>query len=348
MIKLLKNCAKAVISPVLDATGLYERRIHRAGERPGVWTIVMYHRVIDDPASDPFELGMCVSRDRFEAQVRMLVKHFQVLTVGDACARLARGEPLPARALSITFDDGYLDNLTLALPVLQRHGAPWSLYVPSGGWDGPQAHWWDRAIAAMGSTERETLNLHAVGLSPTHEEVALKGVMAAPGVERVLDALWALDWPTCQDRLARLEQWCDVKRTLPALAAPRCSTSQLRQLHQAGVEMGAHSITHQNLAMAAPDEVLHEMVDSRQALEDLLQTEIRGFAHPGGREHAQAEGLARRAGFTHVLSTRSGVNQPRHETMALRRIGMPNAGPADFRRAFSGALLKAGSGPAQA
>jgi peptidoglycan/xylan/chitin deacetylase (PgdA/CDA1 family) len=341
MLKLLKRSAKAMISPVMDATGLYERRIERASRREGSWTIVMYHRVIDDPDSDPFQLGMCVMRQHFEAQVRLMLKHFQLLSVGEACARLRRGESLPPAALSITFDDGYLDNLTLALPVLQRLGAPFTVYVPTGGLSTGQPHWWDCAIAALATTQRAEVDLQELGLSTTSDVVRLQGVMAAPTAELILERLWALDFKTCQNRLERLQQCVGASRHAPALAAPLLSAEQVRELRRQGAEIGAHSVTHQNLALADDAVVRHEMTESRRVLEELLQEPVTGFAHPGGHEHVQAEALATAAGFEHVLSTRPGVNHPAYQTMALRRIGMPDSDLADFRRAFSGAMLTA-------
>jgi hypothetical protein len=66
LLRAAKNLVKAVGSPVIDRFGIYQRRIDRLTAEPGAWTIVMYHRVIADAAADPFRLGMCVTRERFE------------------------------------------------------------------------------------------------------------------------------------------------------------------------------------------------------------------------------------------------------------------------------------------
>lgn len=337
--KPLKAVVKAVVSPLLDATGLYQSRIGRVASAPGAWTIVMYHRVIDDPAMDPFQLGMCVMRDRFERQIRYLSSHFEIIGVGDAMRRLREGQPLPARALSITFDDGYLDNLTRALPVMQRYRAPFSLYVPTGGLDEGQMLWWDRVIALLAGTSRQELDLADVGLTPHSEIVSLKGVLAPAAAERVLDLLWSVCPATGGQVIAELERALGPARGL-TLGAARLSPQQIRDLRREGVEIGAHSVSHPNLELTDESAARHEMQVSRQTLEDLLQEPVTGFAYPGGRMHRVAQRLTRELGFGYALSTVSGINAPDYEATRLRRIGMPDAELPDFRRAFSLALLR--------
>ncbi|MBL8331304.1 MAG: polysaccharide deacetylase family protein [Rubrivivax sp.] len=337
MLKPLKALTKAVVSPMLDATGIYGRRIEQVSAEPGAWAIVMYHRVIDDPAQDPFQLGMCVMRDRFERQIRYLRSTFNILTVSEAMRRLDLGEPLPERALSVTFDDGYLDNLTRALPVMQRYDVPFSVYVPTGGLEEGTMLWWDRVVALLAGTRRFELDLRDVGLALQSEPLSLRGVTAAANAERVLDLLWSLDRPECERCIALLEQVLgpvDGRAT----RAERLSPEQVRELRRQGVEIGAHSVTHPNLALADEATARSEMLQSRRTLESLLQEPVSGFAYPGGRLQTTAQRLSRELGFSYALATLPGTNRPDYERSRLRRIGMPDAELPDFRRAFSGAL----------
>lgn len=339
MLKHLKSLTKAVVSPMLDATGVYGQRIERVSRGGSTWTIVMYHRVIEDAAQDPFGLGMCVQRDRFERQVRWLATHFSAITVADGAARLSRGEPLPERALSITFDDGYLDNLTLALPVLQRCGVPCTVYIPTGGLAEGQPLWWDRVIAALAGTRRASIDLREVGLTDQDLVLPLHGVNAAWHAERVLDALWSLrpaERDRCVDRIVHWLAPADTTRW----RAERLSPAQVRELRRQGAEIGAHAVTHPNLSLCDEAQVRSELQVSRATLEDLLQESVTGFAYPGGHQPADAERLCHEAGFAYAVSTEPGVNRAPHARMSLRRIGMPDAEMPDFRRAVSAAMLR--------
>jgi peptidoglycan/xylan/chitin deacetylase (PgdA/CDA1 family) len=333
----LKAFAKVIGSPVIDATGVYESRIRRHAAGPGRWTIVMYHRVIDDPAHDPFRLGMCVTLPHFERQIRYLRSSFNILPVRDAMRRLDAGDPLPERALSVTFDDGYLDTLTCALPVLERYTVPFSVYVPTGEIESGQRLWWDRVIDAVAATPCASLDFERLGLAETGATLALDDVQRADGVERLLGLLWDLPAQPRLDAIARIEQ-----QLAPAASSGsrRLTPVQLQDLHRRGVEIGAHSVTHPNLCVAANGEVRSEMALSRMYLETLLQQAVDGFAYPGGRMSADTAAVARELGFRYALATTSGVNTTPFDAFALRRIGMPDAPLADFRRAFSRAMAR--------
>jgi peptidoglycan/xylan/chitin deacetylase (PgdA/CDA1 family) len=340
----LKRVAKALGSPVIDATGIYESRIRKLARASGSWTIVMYHRVIADAALDPFRLGMCVTRARFAAQIRYLRSTFNVLTVREAIRRLDDGQPLPQRALSVTFDDGYLDTLTCALPVLQAHGVPFTLFIPTGDIESGRRLWWDRVIDAAAATRHATLDLDALGLPGTVRTLALDGPRRAENVEQLLALLWDLPAKAQLDAVERIEQ--QLQRT-DSSGSRRLDPRQVQQLHRDGVEIGAHSVNHPNLRVASGAEVRHEMEASRGYLEQLVQEPIVGFAYPGGRMSAATAAIARDVGFRYSLGTVSAVNRAPFERFDLRRIGMPDAPLPDFRRAFSAAMARAAAVPAE-
>ncbi len=337
LLRAAKNLVKAVGSPVIDRFGVYQRRIDRLTAEPGAWTIVMYHRVIADPAADPFHLGMCVMRDRFEQQIAYLRRHFSPIGMHDAAARLQRGEALPARALSITFDDGYLDNLTHALPILEAHSMPAALYVPTGGMEDGRMLWWDRVIAAVACTEKQQLDLRGFGGSKPGPCVALAPWQRLAGVAGLLDWLWALPAPQMQSAVAEIERQLQA-RVSPALHAQRLDAGQIREMHRRGVEIGAHSVQHPNLALSSDDEVRAELQQSRDRLQQLVQSEIPGAAYPGGRLRADTVRIVEELGFGYAVSSHVGANFPPASMFELNRVGMPDSPMADFRRAFGRAI----------
>jgi len=98
--------------------------------RAGTWTVLTYHRIgVAPPGGGEAEGPDLVSPARFRAQIRWLRRHYEVLPVGEAFERM-RGGGAPARPLaSITFDDGYRDNVDVALPILRAEGCRATLYV---------------------------------------------------------------------------------------------------------------------------------------------------------------------------------------------------------------------------
>src|SRR5437867_770420 len=99
---------------------------------------LLYHRV-GGPRFDPFLLD--VSPARFDAQMAALHGGYAVLPLDEFEAKRSAGA-LPPRAVTVTFDDGYADNLTTAAPLLERHGVPATLFVTTGLVGATREFWW--------------------------------------------------------------------------------------------------------------------------------------------------------------------------------------------------------------
>lgn len=338
-----KSVLKAIVSPLLDATGVYDRRIEEVSVREDRWTILMYHRVVIDDRADPFRLGMCVRRDRFEAQIRYLKSRFNLIGVGEAVRRLKEGRPLPSRAVSVTFDDGYLDNLEVALPVLESHQVPWTLFVPTGGLATGEPLWWDRVIHAFACTSRSSIDVQAIGLPRLRRRLSLAPWHRRRSVEQVLEALWSLPMAEIESAVLRLERALAPRvRLMPV--AHRLRPADVRELHRRGVEIGAHTVMHPNLCLTDRDQLRDEMLDSRRELEALCGAPVEGFAYPGGRMNEAVKEAAHEAGFSYALATISAVNHLPCDAYELCRIGMPDSELPDFKRALSATMAR-GDGP---
>lgn len=336
----VKSLLKQFASPVLDGLGIYDRQLRKMPASS--WTIVMYHRVIDDAAADPFELGMCVTRRHFREQLAYFRRRFSPIGMSEAVRRLARGEPLPDRALSITFDDGYLDNYTVALPVLKSFEMGAALFVPTGGLDDDTPLWWDRVIHTLDATGEELLLPAELGIPLSGEPLSLGPWKRAETVTRVLDALWTLPHDTMLEVLARMEHAMPAVRHV-APVARRMDSKQVLAMHQAGIEIGAHSVRHSNLNLETPAVVRREMQTSRQVLETLCDAPINGFAYPAGWKNADTEAAARESGFDYAVSTISGVNHPNSDIFTLARVGMPDTPVADLKRALVSVIQRTGT-----
>jgi peptidoglycan/xylan/chitin deacetylase (PgdA/CDA1 family) len=332
IVRHAKSLLKQFASPVLDGLGLYDRQLCKMPANR--WTIVMYHRVIEDPSMDPFSLGMCVTRHHFEEQLDYLKRHFSPIGMREAVARIERGEPLPERALSITFDDGYLDNHTVALPALQARGMPATLFVPTGGLDDDQPLWWDRVIHALDATGRPDLVPAELGVPLPGERLSLGSWNRNETTMRILDSLWTLPIERLLDVVSRIEKGLPPVRAV-APVARRMNSRQLLEMHRAGVELGAHSVRHPNLILETADVVREEMRTSRDYLEALCDTPVAGFAYPAGWKSDDAVAAARETGFRYAVATVSGINTERNDLFSLSRVGMPDTRVSDFKRALA-------------
>ena len=284
--------------------------------------ILMYHRVLARP--DPLR-PWDVDTHAFEWQMRLLARYFKVLPLPEAAQRVQEGS-LPARAVSITFDDGYADNFLLALPLLQKYQLHATFFIATGFLDGGRM-WNDTVIETFARAPGTSLSLENLGLG-RYELSSMAQRFAA-----VKEVLGKVKYLPVQERV----QLTEAMAAQDAQELPRdlmMTTTQLRALHAAGMEIGAHTVNHPILARTTAPEAEHEIVESRRCLQGLLSDPIRTFAFPNGRPATDYEALhvtlVRKAGFDVAVSTAWGCAQRGMHALQLARIAPWDTTPARF------------------
>ncbi len=278
----------------------------------GGLSILIYHRVRAQP--DPLFPDELV-REEFDAHIAMLKSGFDVLPLIDA-VRLARAGRLPPRAACITFDDGYADNAEVALPVLQRHGVNATFFIASGFLNGGRM-WNDSVIEAVRGAAGDELDATALGLGRHRLDTLERRRLAIPAL------LGQLKYRPPDERAALVRALAE----LSGAALPddlMLTTAQLLRLRDAGMGIGAHTVSHPILASLTPAQARAEMADGRRALEQLLGMPVPLFAYPNGKpgtdylaEHVE---MARQIGFEGAVSTAWGGSRGRQDWHQLPRF----------------------------
>ncbi|MEM6599702.1 MAG: polysaccharide deacetylase family protein, partial [Cyanobacteria bacterium P01_C01_bin.69] len=93
-----------------------------------VATVLMYHSVPSSAEVPWMDPRNCLSAERFEQQMQFLSRDRNVISIERLTQQLKHGEQLERGTVAITFDDGYLNNLQVAAPILARYGLPATIY----------------------------------------------------------------------------------------------------------------------------------------------------------------------------------------------------------------------------
>lgn len=329
----IKRIVKATLPPVVDTLGVYDRAIAAAERVEPVWLVVMYHRVITNPAEDPFRLGMCVTMRRFREQIAFFRDYFEPIGLGEGARRRQEGLPMPRRAVSITFDDGYADNLSAAWPILREYGMPATVFVTTGDRvDGPGL-WWDRVIHAVANTTESALDLSSIGLN-SQDALALGRSHRVGSVTSLLALLWEHDIDTILEAVGRIEKaLCPFPNpnTLPA----RLSDEDIAALHGEGVEIGAHTVHHPDLRMTSDERMQRELLEPKQILENIIGATVDGFAYPRGLCDRRVIKAVGDAGYRYAAVTQRGLNRDGNNPFLIERMGAPDTGVADVKRCIA-------------
>jgi peptidoglycan/xylan/chitin deacetylase (PgdA/CDA1 family) len=296
----------------LDRTGIKVFAALQGGFSGGNRLLVLhYHRVAALPdALFPEHL----SPQLFDAHLAVLQDAFTPLPLGEALARLTRGE-LPRRAVSITFDDGYADNHDVALPILQRRGLVATFYIATRYLQGG-AMFNDAIIEAMRDVEGD-LDWNDLGLG-RHRIDSTATRRAA--IEAVLQVTKYAEPTRRTELVAAVRERCRQPNT-PNLMM---NESQVRALSDAGMEIGAHTVTHPILLRLDSNAAAREIAQSRADLEAIVGDRVKTFAYPNGKPGVDYDARhavqARAAGFTHALTTSWGCIHAGSDAYQLPRI----------------------------
>ena len=232
--------------------------------------ILIYHRVLSEP--DYMRPGE-VDIDVFTWQMELLAKYFNVLPLADALEKLKNNQ-LPARAVCITFDDGYADNYLNALPILQKFNLKATFFIATGYLNGG-IMWNDKVIEAVRRAKNDYLDLTQLGLG----KISIKNSQEkAQAAQLIIKNIKHLDM---EKRQQLANQIAAMVKGMPTDLM--MTNEQLTKLHQAGMEIGGHTVTHPIMAKLNEQETERELTENKLALEKLLNTKIRFFAYPNGK-----------------------------------------------------------------
>jgi peptidoglycan/xylan/chitin deacetylase (PgdA/CDA1 family) len=274
--------------------------------------ILMYHRVTDLP-NDPYLLA--VKPKHFAEQMEVIRRHCTPITLRELVEAL-RGGKVPNRAIVVTFDDGYADNLHCAKLLLKRYAIPATVFVTAGHLENRREFWWDdidRALLQPGTLPPRL----RLDINETAYEWELGEASAYTEKEYRRDSDWHIekqDDPTSRHRLFRvlysaiaalppkrrqtviddLLSWAGAEPS--ARPTHRTLTSdELVVLHEGGLlEIGAHTMTHPFLASLPAKDQRTEIQESKNVLEKILKNPVTSFAFPHGSSNAETESVIRK------------------------------------------------------
>lgn len=272
---------------------IYGRRYTGAG------SIFVLHSVVHDRSAHLFD-SLRTSADFLDRTVRgLLARGVGIVSLDEALKRLELADAEPFACF--TFDDGYRDNLTVALPIFEKHAVPFSVYVTTCFLEHSIDNWWLGIADAL--RRHDVLDVPEMGqklhTSGMKEKVAayelLKNKVGRGEITR--------------DGLEHLfRRHCVFLEALVARDALDITELKTLASHPL-VEIGGHTNNHPKLAQLEIEDARREIVDNKRWLEDTLGQSVNHFAYPYGDPGscgAREAELVRDAGFRSGVTTRIG------------------------------------------
>ena len=319
------------------------QRIRPPEPRP---LILMYHRITDDPL-DFWDIA--VSPARFDEHLDVLRRTRRPLPL-DNFVRDLRAGSLPANAVALTFDDGYVDNLLAAKPRLAAADVPATVYITTGFVGETAALWWDELARRI-----------LVEDGPSTFELAVSGkrmsfdIGGEPPVSGTTGLPWsARRWQKVPRRRAAIKSiWENIRglsdaerelvmdqlrlifpeRHYQAWTGRVMTKAEVCSLVADGlVTIGAHTLTHPVLPDLEPDACQREIKESKRVCEALIGAPVKSFAYPYGDFNTAAHRAVSSSGFTFACSTLRAPVNPASDIFTLPRIHISDFNGDIFER----------------
>jgi len=291
--------------------------IKRQLRRQGATVVLMLHRVLDDSGyrrthSLP---GILLRESTFRAFAAYIARY---------CSPKHLSEAEPGRcakklSVVVTFDDGWKDNYTVALPIAFAYHVPFTVFVCPGATDRTYPFWPERAVALL----RE----------------AWPGAENAE-IERKVESLKGLEEKAREEYLARLAEHGSAHPEKVSTIDKTLSWPEMTHMKRTGVRFGSHTQTHQILTTVSEARAVLEVADSKREIEDRLGTSCDTFAYPNGNWSPRIRQALEDAGFRLAVTTECGAWTTSCDRLAIPRASIYEDNVVGLTGRFSPAMFE--------
>lgn len=316
----------AVKSAVHGTMNLAGRSRRGRSALRGKLVVLTYHSFCD---TWPRGLISSLPVARFERQIQYLREHFHIVPLADGVARALQGNVSDRPWLAITIDDGFRDNYTHAWPVLQKYHVPATIFLATDFIDTGRPPWPTQLVEILNHTKASAM-ARPIKLNLQNDKSRSAAV-------RALMSKWgALDPEVRFQRLSALASQLGVDRLN---RSQPMRWSEIRQMNSEGITFGSHTVFHSLMPKVSAHVAVKELRDSRQRIEDELQSQCVSFAFPDGAYDERARNLLSACGYQCAVTQDNGINDARVDPLCIKRIDIPFHDPlTTFRARVSAAI----------
>jgi peptidoglycan/xylan/chitin deacetylase (PgdA/CDA1 family) len=298
--------------------------------KPPAAIILAYHSVRDDPERDSNWIapGITHATKVFARHMELVARKFHPVSLEDVLLFVKGEKVLPPRAVAVTFDDGYLDNLEVAVPVLSRFGISAAFYLTVGMIGQRDAPWFCRIRHAFMTTScaKWDSSLYDGSLARISRDIS-----SPPARDAALLAAYDICSPLVdqaqEEAVRTIENELQVRKGFPEHRL-MMTWDEAKALRKAGHVVGSHTLTHPNVAHVAHREAQRaELVESKSRMEKNLGEPVVHFSYPhpalNPQWNQQTLEITREAGYSTALTTTKAPVAIGTNPLLLTRLNAP-------------------------
>jgi peptidoglycan/xylan/chitin deacetylase (PgdA/CDA1 family) len=279
-------------------------------------------------------------QSEFDEQMGLLAANFNILSASDLIAVVEHRLKLPARSAVVTFDDGYLNNLTVAAPIMRARRIPAIINISTDYIGKQQLLWPDEIFLRVLHWKEKTFPLHGGQVGKFEgPDLASRTRLATQVQERCK----LLDNASRISYIEQIRSGCSLPKDAHQSEAYRfLSWDDVRELSRQGFEIGSHTASHAILSRVSSEQLENELTTSKAIIEKEIGKKCRAIAYPNGLLRDAGRTVwdaAAAAGYDLGFTLRRGLASPGVRT-AINRINVSgNEAPEMFEARAGGAYL---------
>lgn len=303
--------------------------------------ILYLHSVVDtrelswQPLRTPFSI------DLLRRQLGIISRYYTWISLDDAVDIIAGRKPTVRNGIVLTFDDGYRNNMSVALPELEKHSIKPTFYVATGLLNNRQPYWFERldyAIQQLQTTEQVRLHGRNFRFLPGERDsqrAAFAALRNSAKADFDDDREFYAFFNEVTERLERA-----TGKSLKAIqAGDPCSETlsdrDLRELSESGrASIGSHTVDHFRLDTVESAECANQLTESKRYVENATCAPCRHFCYPNGNWNREVAQAVAAAGYDSAVTTTGGFNSVGDDRYTLRRLHMPQSDEEDLMLRF--------------
>lgn len=303
--------------------------------------ILMYHQVCERK-SDPWE--MAVTPEIFESQLRNLKKKFDVVSLPELVHCISK-KKLGRHMVAITFDDGFADNYSHAVPLLEWYHLPATFYLATQPLKHRSYYWWDCLQEIIFQPKHLPFNLQLmIGNYTFTYQLRRTRCLNTRNIAEINNwrygmtipneridlyvKLWERIRPLSPEQqykaLEQLRSWAGLDYYSCRNAATMEIYQLLKVTRNSLFSIGAHTVNHTMLGAQEEETQRFEIEESKRMIESLLGKQVNAFAYPYGNYNAVTKLLLKNAKFQYAVSTESKAVTYDADLFELPRIQVKN------------------------
>jgi len=290
----------------------------------------MIHGVIDPSLQSSWQpLRRQLSVQSLDKGLTVLAKHYHFISMDKAIAMLTGKEPIKPYSIVLTFDDGYRNNVTHALPVLQKHNAPATFFLSTGQIERREPFWYDRLDYAIQHLRKEQ-----------HLSFAGQNIIFRPNQSKISRTTFTTLRNTIKENRLPYNETMEIVNQISTRLEENAgcrltdifeedhftaimSWEDVKNASNQGIIIGSHTVDHVILDRVDTDSARNQLMTSKKAIEEQTGKPCLYFCYPNGNWDEAIVAMVKKTGFVAAVTTDLGANTVRANPLTLHRNSFP-------------------------